>query len=165
MWARLSRSGDGRSFCRFQSTRPVWGATQFERHRWRWTGISIHTPRVGRDKSKDGGEHVAWHFNPHAPCGARRKFSTRSRHFMNFNPHAPCGARRRRWGRKTIFAQFQSTRPVWGATRKDAAYWFKQRISIHTPRVWRDRGVLCSPIRLWNFNPHAPCGARPLHLI
>ena len=45
---------------RFQSTRPVWGATQFERHRWRWTGISIHTPRVGRDRGRPFGAALSW---------------------------------------------------------------------------------------------------------
>ena len=34
---------------KFQSTRPVWGATQFLIHIGGFFEISIHAPRVGRD--------------------------------------------------------------------------------------------------------------------
>ena len=78
---------------RFQSTRPVWGATPRKAARAPDGQISIHAPRVGRDTvfcppprlrpisihaprvgrdgcyvSKDGDSN---HFNPRAPCGAR----------------------------------------------------------------------------------------------
>ena len=56
----------------FQSTRPVWGATDLFGLRTVKITISIHAPRVGRDY----GEHPRWvvsrDFNPRAPCGARR---------------------------------------------------------------------------------------------
>ena len=83
------------SAVKFQSTRPVWGATAGDSDRNLTIKISIHAPRVGRDQ--DFGVH-----------------------FLDVPP-------------------FQSTRPVWGATG----------------RYGQDRPTRC------NFNPRAPCGARP----
>ena len=56
--------------------------------------ISIHAPRVGRDHRDHPLSSAAGYFNPRAPCGARR-------------PYALLYA---------YSVQFQSTRPVWGAT-------------------------------------------------
>ena len=105
---------------RFQSTRPVRGAT----------GTRLPPRYSGR------------YFNPRAPCGARPLHGT-SFHKMPryFNPRAPCGARPMtkeallqykdisihapRAGRDSMnrnveshFAIFQSTRPVRGATHR-----------------------------------------------
>ena len=101
---------------------------------------------------------------------------------MYFNPRAPCGARRTEHGEAVIREKFQSTRPVWGATKAAAGDRPRQLISIHAPRVGRDglhalfvqqgrisihaprvgrdaqpgeRSWLCA-----DFNPRAPCGAR-----
>ena len=80
----------------FQSTRPVWGAT-----RQRSTAgavleiISIHAPRVGRDEDTSYNRQQA--------------------------------------------EEFQSTRPVWGATMSLYASTCGMEISIHAPRVGRDR--------------------------
>ena len=77
-----------------------------------------------------------------------------------FNPRAPCGARLLwRWidGREE---EFQSTRPVWGATLAVVGHRRFLRVSIHAPRVGRDphlRNTLSGSMR---FNPRAPCGAR-----
>ena len=140
---RVGRDESGDSIERlaqqFQSTRPVWGATgrcgNAEIHR----EISIHAPRVGRD----------------APAAAQ------GFHCRNFNPRAPCGARHIAAAPDHKHTQFQSTRPVWGATccilrrhslapnfnprapcgtRRDrrAARCALHRISIHAPRVGRD---------------------------
>ena len=102
----------------FQSTRPVRGATGPVVERPKDPNISIHAPRAGRDPPDlrpGGGDD---HFNPRAPCGARRPHRLRRvasagisihapragrdgqrrlRHFPGayFNPRAPCGARRR----------------------------------------------------------------------
>ena len=56
-----------------------------------------------------------------------------------FNPRAPCGARRMRRRPRRSPLQFQSTRPMRGATGKAS----------------RSTGIAS------NFNPRAPCGARP----
>ena len=83
---------------RFQSTRPVWGATcadsagHISDH-----VISIHAPRVGRDFAASG------------------KYQ---KEFSYFNPRAPCGARLNNFVDSAVIAGFQSTRPVWGATQR-----------------------------------------------
>ena len=101
------------------------------------------------------------HFNPRAPCGARRA-GTRSdraayhisthaplagrdtaRHpptcsASNFNPRAPCGARPRRW---MILP-------------------YRALISTHAPLAGRDNTFHPLFCVCHYFNPRAPCGAR-----
>ena len=147
--------------------------------------ISIHAPRVGRDRRYLRSKFYQRYFNPRAPCGARRheaaafwrreNFNPRApcgarqvrkvrckvqgyfnprapcgaRLFVSsfvspryyFNPRAPCGARHRPAGRKGRKKIFQSTRPVWGATRAVMAAKYEDEISIHAPRVGRDEGT------------------------
>ena len=118
----------------------MWGATKSSESNYSLERISIHAPRVGRDITplvRNGG---CRNFNPRAPCGARPVWAAMPRGILrDFNPRAPCGARRRssrrEWQHRTTF---QSTRPVWGATRSP---------------TWRS----CSSRY---FNPRAPCGAR-----
>ena len=66
--ARLSRSGDGRSFCRFQSTR-----------------------RVGRDEAHGGGDQSQGHFNPRARVGRDQATPAHAPRSPNFNPRARVG--------------------------------------------------------------------------
>ena len=122
----------------FQSTRPVWGATRSCAARICETSISIHAPRVGRDLWAITPTKTARHFNPRAPCGARLNDAVCKRANNNFNPRAPCGARRIATHHSTSCIQFQSTRPVWGATRGNIRIATAARISIHAPRVGRD---------------------------
>ena len=146
----------------FQSTRPVWGATA---------------------SAQDTAGRV-FDFNPRAPCGARRYELYNYGTYSEISIHAPRVGRDSRRSKSCATRQgFQSTRPVWGATRpldypasfcRDfnprapcGARPYTQRsissppnISIHAPRVGRDRQQpeLCLSLR--NFNPRAPCGAR-----
>ena len=53
--ARLTLAGGLQGGEKFQSTRPVWGATSFEIISRILGAISIHAPRVGRDTSKPSG--------------------------------------------------------------------------------------------------------------
>ena len=78
--------------------------------------ISIHAPRVGRDFTAAAFYRDKPYFNPRAPCGAR-----------------PGGT-----GIGCTEEGFQSTRPVWGATRDHASRRGTVCISIHAPRVGRD---------------------------
>ena len=82
------------SFAMFQSTRPVWGATRDRQSVGHKQLVSIHAPRVGRDDRE-------------------RMFPEPE----DVSIHAP---RVGRDGGKVIFVElkqeFQSTRPVWGAT-------------------------------------------------
>ena len=168
---------------RFQSTRPVRGATApcpapcMRRH------VSIHAPRAGRDRRYLIAPPRLIRFNPRAPCGAR--LTSKSLRFgcVCFNPRAPCGARHLCSSLPITTAEFQSTRPVRGATprsmtalllslfqstrpvRGATRRWSSDRhivqVSIHAPRAGRDRQTI-KMVRWYGcFNPRAPCGARP----
>ena len=105
-------------------------------------GISIHAPHAGRDDNTGipicnhrkfqstrpmrgatmtikAAKLVIDDFNPRAPCGARRSRLTRHRRRRNyFNPRAPCGARLQELVKRVEALEFQSTRPMRGATAK-----------------------------------------------
>ena len=124
----------------FQSTPPVWGATETAKRPPAFRGISIHAPRVGGDSA------------PQARAAAYRPISI----------HAPRVGGDHILAFKTIkFQVFQSTPPVWGATppglsrgafpinfnprppcggRRDFGFfgYFHLGISIHAPRVGGD---------------------------
>ena len=167
----------------FQSTRPVWGATASRLTRLssasdfnprapcgarrmertslrRQYPISIHAPRVGRDLASCRSVPAYHHFNPRAPCGARQKIWEYPQAERYFNPRAPCGARRAGVVNISHHLQFQSTRPVWGATTNTSAPAVAVGISIHAPRVGRDSMPFAPPSMTYYFNPRAPCGAR-----
>ena len=146
--------------------------------------ISIHAPLAGRDSAAPGIGRAPWaHFNPRAPCGARPETSIWIWGDTYFNPRAPCGARL--WYIVTELGsiiEFQSTRPLRGATRPGSrdcrAEGFQSTRPLRgaTASAWptrpqprfqstrplrgatrpqRPRKALCP-----NFNPRAPCGAR-----
>ena len=143
----------------FQSTLPVWGGTL----------SCTWTPPV-------------WpYFNPPSPCGEGRRAGRTIASICNFNPPSPCGEGHGESGPAHSGAVFQSTLPVWGGTgRVDAAgdlgvdfnppspcgegptqstLLVQQfQISIHPPRVGRDKWA----VKIWydfsNFNPPSPCG-------
>ena len=95
MWgATTGKDGFDEHSPSFQSTRPVWGATFANSISRRTPSISIHAPRVGRDK--------------YAKCAVKYK---------DISIHAPRVGRDYIMGNLNgIGIKFQSTRPVWGAT-------------------------------------------------
>ena len=120
--------------------------------------ISIHAPRVGSDACNGARRRQGVDFNPRSPCGERRRTKTPPRCEPYFNPRSPCGERRasaldgagghvisihaprvgsdyaparvtiRRW-------LFQSTLPVWGATRVHSIKGEKSEFQSTLP-VW-----------------------------
>ena len=56
---------------------------------------------------------------------------------------------------------FQSTRPMRGATQQENQHREHSSISIHAPHAGRDFQSWLSPRSFLDFNPRAPCGARP----
>ena len=81
-----------------------------------WKDISIHAPRVGSDCIAN------------VPADRKRYF----------NPRSPCGERLRTHNGKALMQVFQSTLPVWGATRLAFFEGPMDIISIHAPRVGSD---------------------------
>ena len=102
---------------RFQSTLPVWGAT----------GAFGHAQKLPAD------------FNPRSPCGERLGRRARSPRPSRISIHAPrVGSDPPRQTLRGHFERFQSTLPVWGATR----------------------GLESGHKAGNNFNPRSPCGER-----
>ena len=105
--------------------------------------ISIHAPRVGSDD-----------VNIAIPAGGG-----------DFNPRSPCGERR---FIRHVFADsrlFQSTLPVWGATRWRYCKCQWQRISIHAPRVGSDEKFMLI-YRYKYISIHAPrVGSDPVEAV
>ena len=146
---------------RFQSTRPMRGATFYILPTMRARDISIHAPHAGRDagdKYITGSncisihaplagcdvehiQHTVWfspYFNPRAPCGARQGDHLGGTPLRAISIHAP------RAGRDDFLSGLGSA----------------GTISIHAPRAGRDFQKANNRVALPNFNPRAPCGAR-----
>ena len=122
----------------FQSTLPVWGATRrlaaLREHR----GISIHAPRVGSDFRLVHAAVVP-DISIHAPrVGSDYLDYAETIHPADFNPRSPCGERLIQFRLFRQPPRFQSTLPVWGATKKARDLINAQMISIHAPRVGSD---------------------------
>ncbi len=147
--------------------------------------ISIHAPRVGRDRQQAVAAQEQANFNPRAPCGVRPpRPPTAWSAACNFNPRTPCGVRRSTRRTASATWPFQSTHPVWGATKDKLEMLTAAQISIHAPRVGCDCGAdrgrgqdaaFQSTHPVWgatineaarsgsgsDFNPRTPCGVRP----
>ena len=87
----------------------------------------------------------------------RQEFSS----IRHFNPRAPCGARPSRDVANYAAFRFQSTRPLRGATRGGRTPKWGKLISIHAPLAGRDINRRSAARSVYDFNPRAPCGARP----
>ena len=130
---------EGSTTVGFQSTLPVWGATFPRYGRGGRISISIHAPRVGSDLERALENLERRLISIHAPrVGSDSGRGTLTESQKNFNPRSPCGERRKALDRRRGASRFQSTLPVWGATR--------------SPLVTRS-----SP---FYFNPRSPCGER-----
>ena len=165
--------------CIFQSTHPVWGATNDYIRLESESAISIHAPRVGCDSWTANRRYHRHNFNPRTPCGVRPCCSSRYTGVVwNFNPRTPCGVRRGKDGagarirRISIHAprvgcdsgssepsfemlKFQSTHPVWGAT-----FCIRCRDSMHlfqsTHPVWDATSSPNAMVLRAGISIHAP---------
>ena len=163
----------------FQSTLPVWGATPVRKEIKRAGFISIHAPRVGSDLRYHSIRPRHDYFNPRSPCGERLCAFVAAVLAAHFNPRSPCGERpavlfqiiqlllfqstlpvwgaTRDWMKQSLFDMiFQSTLPVWGATAVSAAFWDAHGISIHAPRVGSDRSLIVMMASCFIFQSTLP---------
>ena len=101
---------------KFQSTRPMRGATIQQWIRLLEVRVSIHAPHAGRDRGDCPQAAPMSCFNPRAPCGARL-----------FRHHLP-----------VLRHVFQSTRPMRGATQHHQVHLPSREVSIHAPHAGRD---------------------------
>ncbi len=58
----------------FQSTLPAWGETDLIPRHAVVLAISIHSPRMGRDLARGGGQNDSHNFNPLSPHGERPEY-------------------------------------------------------------------------------------------
>ena len=125
----------------FQPTRPLRGAT-----------FPIVNTAIG-----------LFHFNPRAPCGARRDDVPSSDLLDGISTHAPLAGRDTPIGRAaTGVVRFQPTRPLRGATKRRSA--IIKRGRHFNPRAPCGARPETSSVKISttiDFNPRAPCGARP----
>ena len=101
--------------------------------------ISIHAPRVGRDRLMPDLVIAHVHFNPRAPCGARQVEASTTGVNLKFQSTRPVWGATSRGSKYWSSVIFQSTRPVWGATDDTIEETKPKSISIHAPRVGRDQ--------------------------
>ena len=100
----------------FQSTLPVWGATQYVGQLPQYYQFQSTLPVWGATMSLIFLVILLFDFNPRSPCGER--------HSM------------KEWCISDFL--FQSTLPVWGATWTQFRASYHKCISIHAPRVGSD---------------------------
>ena len=145
--------------------------------------ISIHPPRVGRDRFLLGALIQRQNFNPPSPCGEGQGDDYYFKRFNRFQSTLPV------WGGTPAAAdvtsiktfqstlpvwggtglpvslllalRFQSTLPVWGGTGKRCSKRIDIGISIHPPRVGRDLTWPTTTRQQMHFNPPSPCGEGP----
>ena len=167
----------------FQSTLPAWGETSRSSRRSAARPISIHSPRMGRDAGETGGGAGGKDFNPLSPHGERLipdnqiiggygisihsprmgrdiRFIRDCEAALNFNPLSPHGERHRVRPEEAHFVRFQSTLPAWGETQRHKQVARLPAISIHSPRMGRDRTATARTARRGDFNPLSPHGER-----
>ena len=140
----------------FQSTRPIRGATVTQGLQVAAVRISIHAPHTGRDIQ--GGQLLQGcvRISIHAPHTGRDVFYGRSAYqSWYFNPRAPYGARLVERLASAPDAQFQSTRPIRGATRAGVRHAQHGAISIHAPHTGRDMAQYDGHV-VRNISIHAP---------
>ena len=101
--------------------------------------ISIHAPLAGRDPITPPKGAASAEISIHAPLAGRDQCCS---------CYPMCRP------------EFQSTRPLRGATVAAGDVYTSHIISIHAPLAGRDKKVDYNAQRLANFNPRAPCGAR-----
>ena len=146
-------------YSRFQSTLPVWGGTNAEKTQEQLIIISIHPPRVGRDRTTLTVETYQLRFQSTLPVWGGTMIDLAKLQKIEFQSTLPV------WGgtvinslRKSWNKLFQSTLPVWGGTATRRPCRADSWISIHPPRVGRDGRCWPASPTDTNFNPPSPCG-------
>ena len=159
--ARQQSSTQKHNKNRFQPTRPLRGATLRDFLCKRKRGISTHAPLAGRDVLIVFRVDDSFHFNPRAPCGARRGASPIGCGVrIHFNPRAPCGARPCESGKPLSHRKYFNPRAPCGA-RLNECCGSRRRciISTHAPLAGRDfiSSKLCTKLQI---STHAPLAGR-----
>ena len=100
--------------------------------------ISIHASRMGCDTLFLLSSWKVLDFNPRIPYGMRLRVLGADHLHFNFNPRIPYGMRRVHVDEDCVLRRFQSTHPVWDATRPRERDTRHTGISIHASRMGCD---------------------------
>ena len=126
-----------------------------------YSTISTHTPHAGRDPVVAAISAAPFHFNSHAPCGARQLLCARRSRAAEFQLTRPMRGATARAPAPRPSGKFQLTRPMRGATRhRDCGNQCDQRFQLTRPMRGATRLAERLKERGYDFNSHAPCGAR-----
>ena len=162
VWGATNTTCLGCCFPKFQSTRLVWGATTVVSGVHYATDVSIHAPRVGRDTAR-ATSATQRRVSIHAPHAGRDKMRKAFHKLLTLSIHAPHAGRDHHSSCIMVLpSPFHSTRPMRGATLGVSRSAYQNYVSIHAPRVGRDIVIIDFLHNSASFNPRAPCGARPL---
>ena len=124
---------------KFQSTRPLRGATGQGARGRKGGGISIHAPLAGRDRCCRASSSHRFYFNPRAPCGARPRSYNAGAHFPAISIHAPLAGRdQQRPGLRGRARDFNPRAPCGARRPARTGLPSPVRISIHAPLAGRD---------------------------
>ena len=169
---------------RFQSTCPLRGTTANPMELDALMAFQSTCPLRGTTRIPLIHHCAKLHFNPRAPCGARRASASVAGYTTAISIHVPlAGHDWRGWRQQYNPAAFQSTCPLRGTTAKRRRGLEAKAISIHVPLAGHDswastltrvQRLFQSPcplrgttsdvcprrVLVRNFNPRAPCGAR-----
>ena len=101
------------------------------------------------------------HFNPRTPCGARRQIHQDHRLTMEFQSTRPMRGATNSSFQRYFFCHYFNPRAPCGARRRNCNSMGQvHKISIHAPHAGRDCQAAHREPYCTNFNPRAPCGAR-----
>ena len=119
-------------------------------------------PLAGHDPARCPRKRARRDFNPHAPCGARPCQARLLARLWIISIHMPlAGHDGEAICHPYVNFLFQSTCPLRGTTKVELGYPTAEDISIHMPLAGHDGLNTAANSAAIDFNPHAPCGARP----
>ena len=124
--------------------------------------ISTHAPLAGRDPAPSRQSGWIAYFNPRAPCGARLEDITLTIPPYTFQPTRPLRGATYFCVCMFLPITFQPTRPLRGATRKVRKSSRDRIFQPTRPLRGATRSDRQTTRRCADFNPRAPCGARPM---
>ena len=146
----------------FQPTRPLRGATPAPAEPAQNITISTHAPLAGRDCSVRDSYHKFFIFQPTRPLRGATVDDSFRKDLFEISTHAPL-AGRDVLRLLALRAEVISTHaPLAGRDLVVEHFKPLADISTHAPLAGRDITNLCRTLLRMDFNPRAPCGARPV---
>ena len=126
--------------------------------------ISIHSPRAGRDPFREALRGLFQLFQSTRPVRGETEVPAAAVKIIQISIHSPRAGRDGWRGAISRRSLISIHSPRAGRDRIPVVLAIVMAISIHSPRAGRDRIYRHAPRIHINFNPLAPCGARPSRL-